>query len=539
MEKKYDYIVIGSGFGGSVSAMRLAEKGYSVLVIEKGRRYRAEDFPKSDWNLRKFLWMPKLKWFGFQNISFFRKVTILSGVGVGGGSIVYGNTHMFPPDEFFSNPVWATIKDWKKVLTPFYQLARRMLGTVALTTLNEEDRILEEIAEEMGAKDTFSGVNVGVYFGPQDLEKDPYFNGKGPLRSGCQECAGCMVGCRYNAKNTLDKNYLYFAEHYGAKIQDKSLVTRIEYINGQYRVYTKKSGSWTGKGKKMFIAQGLVVSGGVLGTMDLLLKQKYKHKTLANISDQLGENVLTNSESLCGVSNADRKLNHGIAISSYFNPDAHTHIEIVKYNNNSGAMGKLANLAVGEGSGIVRLFKWILAVVRQPINFVRSTFTIRNWGERSIIFLVMQSLDNSMRMILKRSIFGSYISFRNDKNLKVPAYIPIGQEVMHRYAKKVDGISLNAWPEILLNMPMTAHILGGCPMGKTKEDGVVNEFFEVHGYKNMYILDGSVIPCNLGVNPSLSITALAEYAMHHIKDKEGNKNGKLDELNMKQIKPNI
>ena len=530
MKEVFDYIVIGSGFGGSVSAMRLSEKGYSVLVIEKGKRFHTKDFPKSDWNLKKFLWVPKLKWFGFQKLTFFKQVTILSGVGVGGGSIVYGNTHMFPPDAFFNNPVWAHIKNWKTVLSPYYDLARHMLGTIPLTNLKEEDLLLKEVAQDMGAATTFSGVNVGVYFGDKDNETDPYFDGKGPVRSGCQECAGCMVGCRYNAKNTLDKNYLYFAEHYGAQIIEQSFVDKIEYFNNEYIIHTTKSGSWFRKNKKTFRSKGLIISAGVLGTMDLLLKQKYKYKTLRDISDQLGENVLTNSESLCGVSNADRKLNNGIAISSYFNPDAHTHIEVVKYNDTSGAMGKLATLAVGQGSGIMRLIKWFLTVLSHPIKFIRLTFTFKNWGKKSIIFLVMQSLDNSMRMIWKKGVFGSSLSIKNDKDSKVPAYIPIGQEVMNRYAKKVNGIAQNAWPEILLDMPMTAHILGGCPMGKTIKQGVVNEFFEVHGYNNMYILDGSIIPCNLGVNPSLSITALSEYAMSQIPDKPGNSIKPMKEL---------
>ena len=532
MKEVYDYIVIGSGFGGSVSAMRLSEKGYSVLVIEKGKRFHTKDFPKSDWNLKKFLWVPKLKWFGFQKLTFFKQVTILSGVGVGGGSIVYGNTHMFPPDAFFNNPVWAHIKNWKTVLSPYYDLARHMLGTIPLTNLKEEDLLLKEVAQDMGAATTFSGVNVGVYFGDKDNETDPYFDGKGPMRSGCQECAGCMVGCRYNAKNTLDKNYLYFAEHYGAQIIEQSFVDKIEYFNNEYIIHTTKSGSWFRKNKKTFRSKGLIISAGVLGTMDLLLKQKYKHKTLRDISDQLGENVLTNSESLCGVSNADRKLNNGIAISSYFNPDAHTHIEVVKYNDTSGAMGKLATLAVGQGSGIMRLIKWFLTVLSHPIKFIRLTFTFKNWGKKSIIFLVMQSLDNSMRMIWKKGVFGSSLSIKNDKDSKVPAYIPIGQEVMNRYAKKVNGIAQNAWPEILLDMPMTAHILGGCPMGKTIKQGVVNEFFEVHGYNNMYILDGSIIPCNLGVNPSLSITAISEYAMSQIPDKPGNSIKPMKELSL-------
>ena len=515
MTSEFDYIVIGSGFGGSVSAMRLAEKGYSVLVLEKGLRFSSTDFPKSDWNLKKFLWLPKLKWFGFQNITFFRQVTILSGVGVGGGSIVYGNTHMYPPDTFFTNSAWSDFKDWKKVLSPFYDLARQMLGTKSITNYHEEDMILKEVAKDMGKEASFSGVNVGVYFGDTENETDPYFEGKGPLRSGCKECAGCMVGCRYNAKNTLDKNYLYFAEQYGAKIHDRTLVTKIKYETGQYLVYTKDSTSWRARNQKTFQSSGLIVSGGVLGTLDLLLKQKYKYQALAELSDQLGENILTNSESLCGVSGADRKLNNGVAISSYFNPDEHTHIEIVKYNDHSGAMGKLATLAVGEGNGFIRFLKWVITAISHPFNLLKLTFTFKNWGKHSIIFLVMQSIDNSMRMIWKKGLFGG-MSIKNDKLTKVPAFIPIGQEVMYRYAKKVKGIAQNAWPEILLNMPMTAHILGGCPMGKTKDQGVVNEYFEVHGYKNMYILDGSIIPCNLGVNPSLTITALSEYAMNHI-----------------------
>ena len=530
MDKVFDYIVIGSGFGGSVSAMRLTEKGYSVLVIEKGKRFRTSDYPKSDWNMKKFLWAPKLHWFGFQKLTFFRQVTILSGVGVGGGSIVYGNTHMFPPDTFFQNPVWASIKNWKETLTPFYNLARHMLGTLKLTTLHEEDRLLEEVAVDMGKENSFSGVNVGVYFGNPDQKVDPYFNGKGPMRSGCTECAGCMVGCRYNAKNTLDKNYLYFAEKYGAEVIARTVVEKIEYKNEEYIVHTWRSGSWLRSNKNSYKAKGLIVSGGVLGTMDLLLKQKYKYKTLDGLSDKLGENVLTNSESLCGVSRADRKLNNGIAISSYFNPDDHTHVEIVKYNDKSGAMGRLATLAVGEGKGLMRFIKWIATAFSHPVKLLKLTFSFKNWGRDSIIFLIMQSLDNSMRMRWKKGLFGGRISFRNDQASKVPAFIPIGQEVMNRYANKVNGIAQNAWPEILLDMPMTAHILGGCPMGQHISEGVVNEFFEVFGYKNMFILDGSIIPCNLGVNPSLSITALAEYAMANIPDKPNSTIEPLKEL---------
>jgi len=509
IEVDYDFIVIGSGFGGSVSAMRLAEKGYSVLVLEKGKRFSPRDFPKSDWNLRKFLWLPAIRWFGFQKINFFRRITILSGVGVGGGSIVYGNTHMVPPTAFFKNPAWANDRDWEKELKPYYEKAKFMLGTIPHTKLHEEDHILKEVAKDMGKGTSFSGVNLGVYFGNTDEERDPYFNGLGPLRSGCTECAGCMVGCRFNAKNTLDKNYLYFAESFGAKILPESRVIKIEHTGDQYIIHTTSSTSWFSRKNQTVRSRGLVVSGGVLGTLNLLLKQKYHYGTLEKLSPNLGKNVLTNSESLCGISNADRKLNNGVAISSYFNPDAHTHIEVVKYNDHSGAMGRLGTLAVSGGSGVVRTAKLIAQIIRHPLNFLKMTFTIRGWGKRSIIFLVMQSLDNSMRLIWRRGLFGSQMSFKNDQSSKVPAYIPVGQEVMHRYAKKVRGIPQNVLPEILLNMPMTAHILGGCPMGYSDREGVVNERFEVHNYPNMYVLDGSIMPCNLGGNPRLTITALS------------------------------
>jgi len=535
-ENVFDYIVIGSGFGGSVSAMRLAEKGYSVLVIEKGKVYNDEDYPKSDWNFPKFMWLPNLRWFGFQKVTIFRQVTILSGVGVGGGSLVYGNTHMFPPDAFFNNPVWAKWKNWKKTLHPFYEKAKFMLGTEPYTRFYDEDHLLKEVAEDMGKGPSFSGVNVGVYYGDIEEARDPYFGGHGPLRNGCKECAGCMTGCRYNAKNTLDKNYLFFAKKFGAELIAQTLVTKIEYINKQYIVHTRSMTGWPHKKKVAYTAKNLVISGGVLGTLKLLLKQKFYYKTLPLLSDRLGDNIMTNSESLCGVSHANKKLNNGLAISSYFNPDEHTHIETVKYNDESGAMGKLATLAVGKGNGFVRTLKLILQIFLHPVKFLQLTFTFRNWGKHSIIFLVMQSLDNSMRMIWKKGIFGGRISFRNDKESTVPAYIEIGQEVMHRYAKKVNGIPQNVITEIIFNTPMTAHILGGCPMGQDAKSGVVDDDFQVHNYPGLHILDGSIIPCNLGVNPSLTITALAEYAMDKIPSKPGGITNSLEDLMKNSIR---
>lgn len=516
----FDYIVIGSGFGGSVSAMRLGEKGYSVLVIEKGRRWKQTDFPKSNWNIRKYLWVPSLRLFGFLKLNFYRKVFILSGVGVGGGSLVYANTHMMPPDAFFENPVWAKYKNWKQVLAPFYSTARFMLGSEKYNKENAEDVVLKEVAMEMGCGSTYGRVDhVGVYFGDSTKETDPYFKGLGPLRKGCIECAGCMVGCRHNAKNTLDKNYLWFAENvFNANVLPETVTTKIEPLDGGgYRVHTKSSTNLFSKDLRSFTCKGVIVSGGVLGTLDLLLRQKQIFKTLPELSDRLGDNLLTNSEMLSGVVAADRKLNNGVAISSVFNPDPNTHIELCKFPNKSGAMVRLGVMAAGEGNPLVRIGKSIFNALRHPIDFIRSVFqtdTARN----SVIFLIMQSLPNAMKMKLRRGFFGHTLSFKNESNQKVPSYIPIGQDALNRYASKVKGVPYNAFTEVAFGMASTAHILGGCPMGKTREEGVVNEAFQVHGYKDLYILDGSVVPCNLGVNPSLTITALSEYAMSLVPD---------------------
>ncbi len=526
-DKIYDYIIIGSGFGGSVSAMRLAEKGYSVLILEMGKEYRPKDFPKNNWKLRKFFWSPMLRWFGFQRLTFFKEVFILSGVGVGGGSLVYANTHMFPPDEFFNNPSWMKTRDWKATLTPFFDKAKFMLGTVKRDVFKREDELLREVAVEMGREDSFEGVSVGVYFGDTEKEKDPYFEGLGPLRKGCTECAGCMVGCKEKAKNSLDFNYLYFAKKFGAKILAETKVNRINYANKEYEIHTESSTGFFNKKRRVFRSRNLVISGGVLGTLDLLLKQKFKYQSLPNLSDQLGDNLRTNSETLCGVTAKNEKLNHGVAITSVFNPDDDTHIEIVKYPNGSNSMKMFATLATEKGHPLVRPLMWFGNIFVKPKHFFKQIFG-RKFAEKSVIFLVMQSLDNSMKMVYKRFPY-SRISIFNRKENRVPAYIGVGQEVMNRYAKKVDGIPQNALTEVMFNMSSTAHILGGIPMGEDASKGVINDRFEVHNYPGMYILDGSIIPGNLGVNPSLTITAISEYAMSLIPEKEGNTITPLDE----------
>lgn len=524
----FDYIVIGSGFGGSVSAMRLAEKGYAVLVLEKGKRWHAKDFPTTNWNVRKYLWLPLLRCFGFQKLTFFKEVFVISGVGVGGGSLVYANTHMLPRDTFYKNPVWAHFKDWKTVLAPYFVRARFMLGSEQYKKEHEEDRILRSVAEDMGRGHTYARVDyVGVHLGDPQKSTDPYFKGLGPQRRGCIECAGCMVGCRHEAKNTLDKNYLWFAEHhFGAQVLAETQVTKMEKTPTGYLIHTERSTAWWGRKRQTFATRGVVVSGGVLGTLKLLLRQKHVYKTLPGLSDRLGENILTNSEMLSGVVAADRKLNHGLAISTVFNPDDDTHIELCKFPDGSGAMTRLAVMAAGDGPPWLRTLKMVGNSITHPWDFLRSLFSPR-LARNGIIFLIMQSLPNAMRLQLRRKPFGG-LTMKNDQGQQVPSFIPVGQEALYRYAKKVNGVPHNAFSEVMFGLSSTAHILGGCPMGQTTAEGVVDDNFRVHGYENFYVLDGSIIPGNLGVNPSLTITALSEYAMDQIPAKAGTQVKTLD-----------
>jgi len=517
----YDYIVIGSGFGGSVASLRLIEKGYTVLTLEQGKRYNPEDFPKSNWNLRKYLWVPPLRFFGFQKLSFYPTVSIMSGTGVGGGSLAYANTLYLPPDEFFKNQNWTRFGNWKKILAPFYDKASFMLGRTRFMNLNVEDRLLEEVSKDMNSHDTFDSVYVGVNFDKSEVERDPYFNGLGPLRKGCAECAGCMVGCRENAKNTLDRNYLWFAETMGLEILPETKAEKIRYHENLYHVETRGVTSLLSGKRKVFRARGVIVAAGALGTMELLLKQKHKYLTLAGLSDRLGWDLRTNAETLCAVTGIDQKMNNGLAITSVFSPDKDTHVEVVKYPDNSNGMKWFFGLSVrGADSSLKRSWLLLIKTLTHPRLYLKTAFDF-NWSHRTVIFLIMQSTDNAMKMVWKKAISGGKMKIDNSGNKRVPAFIPVGQEVIERYARKVSGIPQNILLEVFFDRPTTAHILGGCPMSETKETGVVDKNLQVHGYPGLYITDGSVIQGNIGVNPSLTITAMAEYCMSLIPHKNG------------------
>jgi cholesterol oxidase len=521
LEEVYDYIVIGSGFGGSVASLRLVEKGYRVLTIEQGKRYTPSDFPKTNWNLPKYLWAPSLRFFGFQKLSFYTTASILSGTGVGGGSLVYANTLYLPRDEFFRNPAWAGHGDWKNILKPFYDRASFMLGRKKYNKLNAEDLTLEAVSREMNAYDTFETVYVGVNLDGEEKECDPYFSGMGPLRNRCTECGGCMVGCRENAKNSLDRNYLWFAEKMGLEILPETKAEKIYFVDNIYHVETYRITSLVSKNKRVLKSKGIVISAGTLGTLELLLKQKYRYSSLPLISGMLGNSLRTNAETLSAVSGSKEKLNNGLAITSVFHPDPDTHVEIVKYPDNSNAMKWFFGLsAEGSDTIIGRTWKLISKTISHPVQFLRTVFNFR-WSTGMVIFLTMQTTDNAMRMVWKKTAFGGKMKIDNSGQKKVPAYIPVGQEVMERYAKRVKGVAQNILLEIFFNRPTTAHILGGCPMSESAESGIVDKNLKVHGYPDFYIVDGSVIQGNIGVNPALTITALSEYAMSRISRKEG------------------
>lgn len=502
----YDVLVIGSGFGGSVAALRLTEKGYRVGVVEAGRRFDANTLPRTSWDVRNFLWAPRLGCYGIQRISMLRDVAVLSGAGVGGGSLVYANTLYEPLEPFYADPQWSDITDWRSELAPHYETAKRMLGVVENPTLTAADQAMYAVAQAMGVADTFHRTPVGVYFGePGKTVPDPYFGGRGPERTGCIQCGNCMIGCRYGAKNRLDMNYLYLAERAGADIHPETTVTAVRPEDGGYQVIAR--GSRSRREQRSFRAEQVVFAAGALGTQGLLHRLRVT-AALPMLSARLGTLTRTNSEALLGAISrrGDADFSKGVAITSSFHPDANTHVEPVRYGAGSNSMGLLGTALVEGGPVRNRLARWAGFALRHPGDVARSV-SVRHWSERTIIVLVMQSLDNSLTTYLK----GRRLSTRPGHGTDNPAWIPVGHEVTRRLAQQIDGVAGGTWGE-LLNIPMTAHIIGGAVIGKDATTGVIDPYQRVFGHLGLHVLDGAAVPANLGVNPSLTITALAERA---------------------------
>lgn len=512
-KQAYDFVIVGSGFGGSVSALRLAEKGYRVLVIEKGREWQPGQFPKTNWNLRKWLWLPGFRFFGFFKMTFLRHVGILSGVGVGGGSLVYANTLPRPREAFFNSGNWKGIADWKTELEPHYETAEKILGADRNPELFDADDALRGVAAQKGKSGQFEPTRVAVYFGePEKQVPDPYFHGEGPEREGCRFCGGCMTGCRYNAKNTLDKNYLFLARKKGVRVISESRV-RVVRPRGKkdgsegYEVIFKRSTAFLFARKQKVHTRGIIFSGGVLGTVRLLLNMKRKH--LPNLSDRLGDYIRTNNESLVLVHSRDRSkdFSKGIAIGSIFPPDEDTHLEAVRYASGSG-FWKIMGVPLTHGRNMMhRILKLTWKMITAPVSWLRIYFT-RDFSKQSMILLFMQHLDSTVRF--RRGLFN--LQSRITTGAPPSAFMPLSKELAERASAEVDGKPFVMVTEALTGTPTTAHILGGCVIGRDEGEGVIDKDHKVFGYKNMYVCDGSAVSANPGVNPSLTITAMSERA---------------------------
>jgi cholesterol oxidase len=523
-EFDFDFLVIGSGFGGSVSACRLAEKGYRVGVIEMGKRWTAADFPRTTWNLRRWMWRPGLKLFGFYDMRPFRHVMILCGNAVGGGSITYANTLLAPPERVWQGGSWKGLADWEREMPAHYAEARRMLGVTRNPLLGDADRMLQKAAESQGVGDTFYRTDVAVYFGeaPGVAHPDPYFGGEGPARSSCIGCGGCMVGCRYNAKNTLDKNYLYFAEKRGAQVFAETRVIDVRPLGGSgangrdgYELTVERSTAWWGKDRRKLTAKQVVLSGSALGTMDLLMRAKQRG-SLPAISDRLGCDVRTNAESIVGVRFPGEQLDmsKGIAIGSGIHLDEFTHIEATRYSRGSDALGLIATLLV-TGTGWRRILRWLASAAAHPVKFARAAWPF-GFARQTLILLVMQTIDATLRMRLRRRWFWPFRRLLCSEGSRIPTNIPKANAFVERAAALLGGIPITSWFEILFDIPITAHCIGGCVMGADAEHGVIDARHRVFGYEGLYVVDGAAVGANLGVNPSLTITALAERAMSFI-----------------------
>lgn len=536
MSYDYDVIVIGSGFGGSVSALRLSEKGYRVGVLEAGRRFTRESLPKNSWDLRNYLWAPALGLYGIQRIHLLGNVMVLAGAGVGGGSLNYANTLYVPPTAFFEDRQWASITDWRDELAPYYDQAKRMLGVRLNPTTTPSDVHLKAAAAEMGVADSFHMAPVGVFFGdgddaegqgkvrPGDEVADPYFGGAGPARKACTECGECMTGCRHGAKNTLNENYLHLAERAGAVIHPMTTVTALsDHPDGGYRVRTVPTEGRRRARPTVLRARYVVVAAGTYGTQTLLHTMKDLGE-LPRLSDRLGDLTRTNSEGLVGAQTDDRRyrkrhgkdsradFTRGVAITSSVHPNADTHIEPVRYGKGSNAMGFMTILQVPYSTHRVRA--WFGRTARHPVQLLRS-LSNRRWSERTIIGLVMQSLDNSLTTYRKPGGIGKgLLTARQGHGAPNPVQIAEATRAATLLAEEINGFPGSNVGE-LMGTPLTAHFLGGCPIGASPEEGVVDPYHRLYGHPGISVVDGSAVSANLGVNPSLTITAQAERAMSY------------------------
>ena len=510
MAHEFDVVVIGSGFGGSVAALRLREKGYSVAVLEAGRRFEDKDFPKTSWRLRKFLFAPALGLYGIQRIHALPDVLILCGAGVGGGSLVYANTLYQPGDKYFDDPQWKAITDWKSELTPFYELARRMLGVEVNPYFSPSDQAMKDVADQMGVGDTFTLAPLGIHFGKgEGVESaDPYFGGVGPARSGCTNCGSCMTGCRHNAKNTLPKNYLGLAEKAGAQVFPLTTVTGLEQLeDGKWKVTAK---STNGVGRSTFIARDVVMAAGTYNTQKLM--HRFKATSLPRISDFFGKLSRTNSEALTGaiMPTTEIDFSRGAAITSSFFPSDDTHVEAVRYGKGSNSMGLLQTLLTDGWTPKERRRHWAQQFLVRPSLFTKI-LNVRKWSERTVIALVMQNVDSSIKVFRKRGLFGYKLTSINDSEHPNATYIPAANETVKMVAENYGGIAAGTVGD-LIGAPFTAHFVGGCVIGTSDSNGVIDPYHRVYNYPTLHIVDGSTITANLGVNPSLTITAQAERA---------------------------
>ncbi|GAU07290.1 GMC family oxidoreductase [Burkholderia stabilis] len=526
----FDYIVIGSGFGGSVSACRLTEKGYSVAVMEMGRRWEAEDFPRTNWNARRWMWKPGMKMYGFYNMRIFRHVMVLSGNAVGGGSITYANALLIPPDKVWEEGTWAGLKDWKRIMPQYYAIAENMLGVTENAILGEADLRLKKMADLQGVGNTFHSGRVATFFAPagEDGGKtypDPYFGGAGPERGTCVGCGGCMVGCKHNAKNTLDKNYLYFAEKRGAKVYDETRVVDVRPLNGKedgsdgYEVFTERSTAWLDKRRRSFRCRGVIFAASSLGTMELLFRLK-QSGALPRISNDLGKRVRTNAESLVGVRFPanDKSMSPGVAGGAGVYIDERTHIGAVRYPEGSDATGLMMTLLTGGRAGWTRILTWLWTLLIHPVKAMRVHNPF-GFARQTVLFVVMQTADAFINMQFKRRWYWPFAKRLRSEGDRTPTFIPEANAFVEKGAKALGDIPTTLLTEILFNIPTTAHCMGGCAMADSPAHGVMDDQNRVFGYRNMLICDGSMLSANLGVNPSLTITALTEHAMSHIPEK--------------------